>query len=83
MAEPKTQKIQHSDGTVTVISDTYAPFGTLPITAERADDPARWQPKRISEREVLKRYGWTPADRRRRRATVAGDTTFGAQCTPA
>ena len=57
------QRITGRDGTTTVISDSYAPHGTI-VTGPPTpvEDPTRWQPKTLPLADVAKRYGGASAD---------------------
>ena len=57
-----TERIVGRDGTVTIVSDSYAPFGELPVAPTRAEDPAAWHPQRMTEKAVCGRYGATVDD---------------------
>src|SRR5690242_18429963 len=50
------EKIAGADGTITVIDEHYG-FGSMAAgPATRAEDPARYTPRTLTESEVLRRY---------------------------
>jgi hypothetical protein len=51
------QRIEGNDGTVSLISDSYAPFGELPVTATRPE---------------IHRNGWSSGRRRSKPANASG-----------
>jgi len=54
------QRIPGRDGTTTIISDSFAPYGSIPGTPTPVEDPSKWREQTLSEAEVLARYRWTP-----------------------
>ena len=45
-------------GTISIVSDSFAPFGERIVgLPEPADDPGRWHPKMLSQSDLKKRYG--------------------------
>jgi hypothetical protein len=57
MAENQT--IPNRDGSVSFVAGSHAPFGELPVTPIYPEDPARWHPQLIDEKDVCERYGVT------------------------
>jgi hypothetical protein len=45
-------RIPGRDGTVTVVSDSYAPFGSIAGSTAPAEDPAKWEVRWLNERDV-------------------------------
>jgi hypothetical protein len=54
------QHIPGRNGTITVINDSYAPFGEIAGPAEPAEDPSRYRPSRkMWKSDVLRKQQWT------------------------
>ena len=54
-----TTKIPGRDGSVTLISDSYAPFGTIQPGPTVAEDPSKWEIRWLDEADIQRRYRWT------------------------
>lgn len=50
-----TTVIPGRNGTATLVSDTFSPYGEAPKAPEPVDDPSGWHPRRLSEKDVLAR----------------------------
>ena len=55
------RRIQHADGSATVISDSYG-FGSLTVGPLVRPEPIRDKPRRLTRERVLKKFGWSDAD---------------------
>jgi hypothetical protein len=52
------ERIPGRDGTL-IVHDNFAPYGSIPGTAERAEDPSRYKPRLVRDTVYQKRRGWT------------------------
>jgi len=51
--------ITNRDGSTTIISDSYAPFGEAPVAPVRPENPDLWRPATLDGPATCKRYGAT------------------------
>ena len=62
------QRIVGRDGTITIISDSWAPFGTLSGPPTPAEDSSKWKVVKWKYDDVITRYGWGDDDYAQARA---------------